>query len=345
MVSSIWINCEARNHFFKIVLLGAIASAVVSLIQFFNIHPFVWSWTEYELFVYGTAGLEKNPVPFGYSIVAITSVITCATIMLYQKKYFLPISKAYLIFSALLLGVAIALSGARSAIMGVAIAALWFFLYSKKPLVGIEKVLTCRTYNFSQVHVENNAMRRRKSGSGTAIIAVIIILALVLALKSTREGIDFQDPRFIANWKVYLPLILRSPFAPSEIESYLYLVDQDSLWLLMNEGKRAQPNAPHNIILTTGIFYGVPGIISIVTVYLLTMRKAYQISREALKYNMCKEQLWLLALIAANIGVVCHSWFHNANIFMGEMRNWVWIGALWGMSYYVKVQLLKNRVS
>jgi len=48
--------------------------------------------------------------------------------------------------------------------------------------------------------------------------------------------------------------------------------------------------------------------------------------------NAVREDVILLVLaIGAIIALFVHSWFHNASILLGEMREWIWFGFAQGL--------------
>lgn len=361
--SAIFSHARSRNIFLKFMLFAGFATALVSILQYINIHSFLWSWTRYsELgLVYGTAGLDNNTVKFGYSIVGISTIVGCSVIAYVQRIKLLPISKFLFFIISLVIFSGVLVSGSRSAILGTALGTLcfaWFIVKNKdqdilkrrvaantgNKIKSIDSMTSSSSkiaeYNysgvaFSQPPVPLTALKIynfTKNRSQILILSIFISAALLIVAVTTREGIE-DDARFGDTWKAYVPIIAANVFGNAiDLNKYIDLIDADSLYNLTSQNRRSEPIWPHNIILTTGLIIGLPGIFSIFTIYYVLFKRALLAAKKARLLGMHLEEMWLLALIASNIGVLTHCWYHNGNILLGEMRNWIWIGALWGLT-------------
>jgi hypothetical protein len=91
--------------------------------------------------------------------------------------------------------------------------------------------------------------------------------------------------------------------------------------------------SPHNLLLTTGVSFGPFAALALGVLYWVALRDG----KIALKISYHQGDLlnafWVLLFLVANVAIITHSWFHNASIAMGEMRNWLWFGLL---IYYSK---------
>ena len=370
--SAVFSQERSRNIFLKLSIFGAFVTAFVSILQYFNVHSFFWSWTRFsELgLVYGTAGLDNNTVKFGYSIVGIATIVGCSLIAYLRKIKLMPLSKMSIFLVSFVIFSGILVSGSRSAILGIALGTLWFAWYiAKSSVLAYSREIDNKTIrpegisNFSMKtkindgylpgSTANPALQLKPPSSNSnkqnnkILRAQIIFLSFIFAsvfiliAVGTREGVE-DDARFSDTWVAYVPVIAANIFGNSvDLSQNIHLMDADALYNLTSQNRRMDPIWPHNIILTTGLTIGLPGIISLALIYWIPISRALRAANRANTQGMYYEGAWLAALIAGNIGVLTHCWYHNGNILLGEMRNWIWIGALWGLTFFVNSLLKK----
>lgn len=132
-------------------------------------------------------------------------------------------------------------------------------------------------------------------------------------------------------WSIFLPTILEYPLGIPLAMRQAAMEDKlarNSQYLAYQK-VMAQTGGydPHNILLTTALFYGIPAAIALFSIYVSPFLKLPKIFRSS---NTVAKK-WFIAFFSANLAVFIHSWFHNASILFGEMRNWIWLGGMLGL--------------
>lgn len=301
-------DARGRNMIFIAQAFAAVASSVVAVLQWLNLSPELWQKSVYSYagyYTYGATGLEATPVPYAYSVVGI-GVILMAGWMLAGKRL-----KQWLSFSPILA-----------------------FLFSGIVVVGL-------------------IASRSRSGLLGLIIGtgIIVIGARSLRLKSlplpiwiaiggaalgyvltVRESPLFEDLRLMETWITYVPILFAFPLGRPDFlawDDLIYEAYSDSIYLPASvQSFMGQVIAPHNLFLTTGMAYGPLAMVALFILYASMLFNGLKVFRRMAHDGDIQLAVWVLVLIAANVAVLIHSWFHNASIAVGEMRSWLWVGLL-----------------
>jgi hypothetical protein len=300
-------------HGRKVIIVSlavtAALSGMIAVIQ----HYEQLSWTfERTVYVEGStrtpSGLETSPVPFAYSVVGIQVVLISHLIFGWRNRIRLmsiPLMMSLVCTLSILAGLVV--SQSRSGLLGIVAAGL--ILVIGGSIVGL-RILP------------------RPVLIGLAVLAVVY----ASSVKVTDEVGITADVRLSTTWQAYVPLIWEAPVGyANALESLEFwdrvaTVDRSASYLaVMNELGGV---APHNIILTTGVAYGAPAAVALVVLYGTVLFNGVKRLTRLREPHERALALWILTLIATNVAVLVHSWFHNANLATGEMRNWLWIGAL-----------------
>ncbi len=302
-------DARGRKILFVSLAIGAVTSSAVAVLQYFDLEPELWQRSVYNdagRFVYGATGLEATPVPYAYSVVGI-GVVLMARFMLARNRLprWLPIpfTLAFL-FSALVLAGLLS-SNSRSGILG--------FL--------------------SGVIIVEMGRRFLKFKSMIQPPVLIVLGGALLGYAVTiREVPVLEDLRLIANWVVYVPALIEFPLGRQDILAFDDLLYQAhpvaGASEIVDSFMSRSIIAPHNLFLTTGMEYGLIAMLAFIFLYVSLFVSGLKGFRQFAKKGEIISAVWVLVFIAANIAVFVHSWFHNASLAVGEMRNWLWVGLL-----------------
>jgi len=158
-----------------------------------------------------------------------------------------------------------------------------------------------------------------------------LLLGLAVFIFTRENSKIFQDPRVLfTTWQAYLPVIWRNPFGIPNAVTYLEALDNPTTYEFVDalSNARGKIVAPHNLFLTTGVSFGPLAALALGVLYWTALRNGRSSLVTLYRMGHIGNALWVLCLLAANIAIITHSWFHNASIGMGEMRNWLWLGLL-----------------
>ena len=319
-------DTRGRKYLLVSLALAAIASGGVAILQYLGMGG--WSWAKTIYYGYSRkvpSGLEFFPVSYAYSVIAIGVIGFISPWVKTQKRMgisLLPFMFGLSTFIFVIAG--LLLSKSRSGVLGIFVG---IFI-----LTWGGEYLKIRVFKFWQL---------------TAGVIFLISLALVLDLSFIA---DFQnksleagdgDMRLGDTWGIFLPAIIKYPLG---ISADLYnsasttmnysdprFMDIKKL-LLQTNGY-----APHNILLTTGLFFGLPVVIALLLFYMSIFRLSFKEIKRYSKKDKGRAYI-ILIMLASNAGLIVHAWFHNANIFYGEMRGWIWIGALMSVVRFYQIE-------
>jgi hypothetical protein len=132
-------------------------------------------------------------------------------------------------------------------------------------------------------------------------------------------------------WSYFLPSIVAYPFGiPASLFNFK---DGKISWekgrsTLKKAFTKTKGYDPHNFILTAALHYGVITAVSLLLFYCLMFKQFFL---AIIKNKNDLYASYLIILSAINIAYICHCWFHNASIVLGEMRVWVWVGLNMGL--------------
>lgn len=301
-------------------------SGIITFLQPLGLANWTWPRTLYAEATYKSpSGLEAFPVAYSYSILPIT--IICIMPLFFNlsnnsQKFFSQHNKLQILGIPPALGIIIAQS--RSALLAIFISIIFLYFITKEA-----KNIKKKTF---------------------FLILTLMIIFLSLPEKQSPEpnsinqkmqGIE-NDGRLNTNWINFLPIIINKPLGIGEVEydwtkqRLNYSSDP-----IINYAYRINAGyAPHNFILTTSLFYGLPAALSVLLIYLITLTKSISLSLSLNKLKLYTHSYLILLVSLSNFSILIHSLFHNANIVMGEMRCWFWIGLNLGMIYYFKKQVI-----
>lgn len=327
MVSMIINESRRRNLLLGILILTASLSGLVCILQYLDVHPWLWHHTKYahmDRFTYGATGLEGSPVPYVYSVMGINAVILVALLLYFRyRNRLLPFSTPLLLFLSFLAIGGLWASRSRSGLLGIVVA----FLFGLASMKGPEP-----NYHITESGIERSSRRYTNLARDflAAYLIFIFVSASIYYILIVREVIPFKDVRITTTWLSYFPVIWRHPLGIPGGADILTALDSagsyETVQTLIERAGRVI--APHNLLLTTGVSYGPLAMLALLTLYWSALRKAMRSLRAARRHGNFGQAAWILLFITANLAVITHSWFHNASIAMGEMRNWLWLGFL-----------------
>ena len=308
--------------------LGLIMSCGFAFLQYLDFSPLLWQATKYANvgYIYASTGLENNPVAFAYSILGIGVVIIGAS--LFQWRYrekLVPMNSGINIIVIFFVLTGLVVSKSRSGLLGLILGIAVFMIMGKPVRMKWIK----RTIK-SGAHYNPSIRQARHQVGFMWKIATIVLVGLLSYAFTVRETEIRQDGRILATWQTYIPVILKNPIGLGAEEDVILEIDRagsieysDAL-----ERKGGQLIAPHNLLLTTGISYGPLAALSLFILYATAFRYGRRAFIKLGRLNHRRAAFWILLMISVNVAIVAHSWFHNASIALGDMRNWFWIGLL-----------------
>ncbi len=297
----------------KVLFIMVCLNALFGIKEILESSPLPWSCF-YLSKLYGAkiyreaVGLDWFPVALGYSLVC---PVTMAVILsLYGTKVSANPGKIL------------------SAITGVLGILLIIFSYSRSALLAvIAGVFAAVLFN----------VRKFNLISGGLLLSFLCIFMISIPLIQTYRKIDFaKDPRIIDNFKTYLPIIIANPLANITQNESAILEKAQNLYGIKVDGETRENalsiSSPHNSILTIGVTYGFIPMAALILLYLYLFVIALRI---LFSKTVNSEVRFMISLFLSSfIAFVVHSHFHNAGLFLGEMRNWMYVGILVRFSLY-----------
>jgi len=327
--SMIFRTRRGRRAMFGTLALSAVASSSFAIMQYIDFAPWLWELTRYSQvgsYVYGSTGMEGTPVSFSFSVLGIGVVLASSWLLFnYEsvKLLFLPTGIQFLCCAIIAAG--LLFSKSRSGLLGFTVGVVVILLITSTAFLRERRQMT------SDDPSESRGKRTRR-GPLRSVIRFIILVSLTGAIVCTGISQEevFSDMRILTNWKAYLPIVLTHPVGlPGNIdltETLGQINTNDSIQQMERSSSRVL--APHNIILSTGITLGPLAAAALVALYGSCLIMGIRGLRAFRSAGHKGEAFWISVFLAVNIAIITHSWFHNASIAMGEMRNWLWVGLL-----------------
>lgn len=321
--------------------IGMLASCTVAILQYIDLSPGLWQKTRYAGigYIYGSSGLESYPVSFSYSILGISMISVGLWLIHWRYRIrIFSISLFWLFFFNFIIFVSLAVANSRSGLLGIISGILVIMLLGK---FKQKKTLYPNIVdsNLSNSNHHKRIIQFRALTMHTVVL--ILIISLITYIAMVRETAISHDARIFSTYRSYIPIILTNPMGlPGGASTIETLEEAGSSFGVLLERTGGKMIAPHNLFLTTGVAYGPFAAIALFLLYASALhmgKKAFIASRNS---GNVMEASWILLMLSVNIAIIAHSWFHNASIAMGEMRNWFWFGFLLSS---VKFQNNKNR--
>lgn len=307
--------------------LGATLSCCIAMLQYFNFAPWVWQATKYAHvgYIYGSTGLENNPVAFSYSVIGAGVVLVSSWLLRWRagiRTVSTPSGLAFFSGFAIIAGLVV--SNSRSGLLGLTLGIIVVTVWGRIPRAS-HKPLPDSNPTFGPAVALHTLF--------FGLMALMLLIGLTMYAVRVRESSVLADVRFLKTWQAYLPVIWRNPLGLPG--------DADMMLAMREAGTLAHASAlaktgggvidPHNFLLTTGIAYGPVAAVALCLLYSSALRDARRSFISLRRSGRARQALWVVLLTAANVAILGHSWFHNASIAMGEMRNWLWLGLLGAM--------------
>ncbi|MBX3303398.1 MAG: hypothetical protein KF693_14385 [Nitrospira sp.] len=308
-----------RVLLFSLTIAGTVSS-IVAICQSVGMADWSWQGTLYDgQLVRRPSGLEAFPVAFSYSVVGIGIVLLGAAfhdLKNSERLALFPPRMAMICGGIILAGNIVALS--RSGVLA---------LMSSMILLAIGmRYMKRRFFPFSYVTVS------------LLVLGGLVIFDKATFLDKIQEKSERteQDVRMGTTFSVFVPVIFQYPFgipaAVLELDRHKRIPSNAAMRNTTTELKQAFAMSagyePHNLFLTVGLYYGVLGVVALGVFYWVLISQAVGVVGRARSRD--QESLSVLAIVflIANVGLLIHASFHNASIFAGEMRGWIWVGAL-----------------
>jgi len=314
------ISLRGRRVLMLSLTLAGTASSIVALCQSAGMADWSWQGTLYDgQSLRRPSGLESFPVAYSYSVVGI---------------------------GIMLIGVAfhdlkncerLALIPPRTAMScGTIIIAGNVVALSRSGLLALMSSLTLLAIGMRYI-------KRRFFPVSYVAGFVLVLCGLMMFDKATfldkiqekSEQTD-QDVRMGTTFSLFGPVILQYPLGiPAtvlELDRHQRTPSNSAMRNTTKELKQAflmsEGYEPHNLFLTVGLYYGAPGIAALGIFYWVLIGQAIGVLRRTRLRDQHNLSVLVMVLLATNAGLLIHASFHNASIFIGEMRGWIWIGAL-----------------
>ncbi|WP_200375704.1 O-antigen ligase family protein [Thiocystis violacea] len=299
------------------IALLAVASTLVAILQLIGFAPWSWRGTMYYLSGNKTpCGLETYPVSYAFSVIGI-GVTLLATEFVAKRNYLrsnvsvLPPLTLWLGFFILL---GLAISGSRSGILGM--------------IMGVfVSILLAHLYGIQVL--------------GKAFVYFIATMVLVAGIASQTDILErigskaeriSEDTRLLSNWAIFYPVIVEYPLGvPGAIIKEAKargVVGFGSRNIVEKAYEANYGYDPHNMLLTTAVYYGWVSAICLVFFFISLFLRGINFLRKDRNTNNKLYGIYALLALGALTAIIVHSWFHNANLALGEMRGWFWVGLL-----------------
>tara|TARA_B110000879_G_scaffold202769_1_gene279544 strand:- start:2741 stop:4048 length:1308 start_codon:yes stop_codon:yes gene_type:complete len=327
IISALLINDLRGSKFFIYpFLFTAVASGFVAVMQSIGKLKFTWAYTVYH---YSPdkipSGMESFPVAFSYSVIGIfVLILTLSFHDFRNKKGKVNIVKPIIgLACCLVIFAGVQVSESRSGFLAICIGVMLCSFLMKKTRKKFINPLSI---------------------VGVLALAIVFAFATNLSLISKLTNkIDeaMIDGRITDTWTIFIPLIIDKPFgvSSSEREGRDGSVNMGSNLSASETLKENNGYDPHNFIMTTMLYFGIPAGLSLLGIYLAVIYKGAK-TASLIMYGSVLDNtkaVLLLCLVSSNVALIIHAWFHNANLVVGEMRGWFWIGAVLGLAYFSKI--------
>lgn len=248
--------------------------------------------------IHEAVGLEWFPVSLGYALAAPVAVagyrVLCRKASYADPGFWLSLFTFALGIAVLLL------SRSRSALLGILAGLSVVFLFAEK--------------------------KRRSAPLLLAFLAFVLAVSIAYLSLNPRKIDLGHDPRLGKNWRIHIQKILANPFADPEIKTHPTPASRTTSpgALPASSATPPAPISPHNTLLSVGRLYGLFPMLLLLALYLHVLWKWYRI----LKANGLSPRVHTAAagMYAGIIAFLVQSNFHNAGLFLGEMRNWIYFG-------------------
>lgn len=313
-------SLRGRRALLLPLVLAGTMSSIVALLQSIGMADWSWQGTLYDdQLVRRPSGLESFPVAYSYSVVGIGIVLLGAAfhdLKNPEKLSLFPPRIAVGCGGIILIGnmVALSRSGVLAIIISVALLAIGMW-YIKRKFVPISYLIV-------------------------GLIGIVGLVSLdqatFLARLQDKSKQAEEDMRMGATVTQFGPVILQYPLGiPGpvlDLERHLRTPSNSAMRNTTKELKEAfvmsRGYDPHNLFLSIGLYYGLPGIMVLGVIYFVLIGKAIVVLRGVRSSNIEMVSVLVVIFLVANVGLLIHASFHNASILAGEMRGWIWIGAL-----------------
>ena len=290
---------------FRTLMICSIVSAGIAVFEALTSHAMPWSKDLYVSLLSGDGaqGLEWFPVSFAYSILFPTGVAVGYLTSPANSHGHPGRGLCWLTLFAAFAGLGAAAS--RSGALAVVIALLLTSLMQGR-------------------------LRLRSVVRLAAFVAPVLALSLAAVFKIVEKENPLDDIRLYGTYALYIPVIITNPLGvPGESIQDARLIihahEELGLNLPTEVFERAIEIAPHNGILTAGVRYGWAGVACLAVLYLGAIRRG-KVALAA--FRQTELEGLVRAAVCAIAAVLVHSWFHNASLLVGEMRNWAPVGLL-----------------
>jgi len=329
----LFVNETARKIILNILAVALSLSCLVAILQYLDLHPALWQRTMFKNrgYIYGSTGLEFSTWSFGYSILGIGTFIINSLILKWRLKVNLRlINSVVMQLAGILCIIGLLVSKSRSSIFGTIVGCLTLLWLTRST------VIKRNTFVAKKAIISKGSRVVRTFFIHYGI--VIFVVSLFVYSITVREDSFFKDERLWITYRSYINVILTNPIGIPHEENLIGAIDEASGYkygtLLIT--KSGVVIKPHNIFLTTSVYYGPLAGIAFIIMYFSGLLKGRRAYLNNLSFGHEREACLSLLLFVANLSILSHSWFHNNSLVMGEMRNWLWYGFLCASANSIK---------
>ena len=317
-------NKPNRNILLYSVSIMVILSSIMAILQFLDLSPYLWAHTKYAnigYYTYGSTGFENSPVSFIYSSLGIVTIILASLVFSWRNRIkLLPYSYYSLHIISIITILGYFSSNSRAGIMSLLISVF----------IGLFLVEIFNKFKPPTLKVIMNDYKVNKYWIMVLwwlfIIIGVCIFIYVIGIHNVSA---FDDPRALfKNWSDFIPIIYRRPFGLITDANLVNINNDYYFPYYGNIMSEINIFKPHNLFLTTGIYYGIPAALGLLFLYLSIFINGLKAIKRAFYRGNIVDGYWIISLFIANLAIFVYSWFHNASIAMGEMRNWLWLGLI-----------------
>ncbi len=207
------------------------------------------------------SGLESFPVALSYSIIG--SLVLALSFYDFRNKFnrIKVIQPMIGLAGSAVIILGVLVSDSRSGILGIGIGMIASVILVKKTgkkYIGISTV--------------------------AVLCALLVFISIFFAPPTTNSKFKnvLDDGRISGAWSIFIPIISQEPFGlpgytgSDFISTRIATVGQD----FVNKALKANKGYdPHNFILTTMLFYGIPAGMALLFLYLVTIHKGLKASK------------------------------------------------------------------
>lgn len=311
------------------MLLGGVGvSALVAILQFHNLE-FAWrirlliapppvhlqGVETIQQYYYQVPGLAGYSIPFSYHIVNVLPLALGLLIGQFSREEGNVWVRAVFAIAVVIMGWALILSNARSALLGVGVGTIVMLL------------------EFRRRRLREFSVGRRWTGLGAILMVLLLISILVTQLGDWRGYTRWNLDRFAKSSELFrIPIMLSGLLAGLEHPfgvGFAGLAEFSSRYYTLLQSlpgsEEILQTGPHNHFINMFAYFGIPGLIFIAAFYWKILTFTHSLAASAKDPLLRDISIGLMGTFTA---ALIHMQFHNAGPFNADLVHWYLIGIL-----------------